>query len=358
VVVALARTHLPQATLKTFIGAFPDGPAYDERPWAREMARHAHTEPFEIVLGQADFVASIEKIVWHMDEPAAGPGVFPQHAVSAMAARHVKVVLGGQGGDELFIGYARYLIAYLEECIKGAIEETADRGHYVATLSTIVPSLPTLQNYIPMLRSFWQRGLFEPAGHRYLQLIDRLGEVVSVLSPDVAIDSDATLAEFSKIFDHPCAASMINRILYFDVKTHLQALLQVEDRTSMAFGLESRVPLLDHRLVEFMARVPPAVKFRDGRLKHLFLAAVRGLVPEAIASRKDKMGFPVPISSWFRGPLRELLHDTLGSARARTRGIWDTDGLLTRLDREPAFGRVAWGALSLELWFRRFIDAQ
>src|SRR5262249_33237285 len=161
---------------KTFTGAFRDGAAFDETRYAKLVSKAARTEYLETYLSSTDFADSIEKIIWHMDEPAAGPGVFPQFFVSKLAAKHVKVLLGGQGGDELFIGYARYLVAYLEECLKGAIENTAHRGNYVATLETIVPSLPSLELYVPMLKSFWQRGLFEPPARRYFALMDRFAD--------------------------------------------------------------------------------------------------------------------------------------------------------------------------------------
>jgi asparagine synthase (glutamine-hydrolysing) len=136
----------------------------------------------------------------------------------------------------------------------------------------------------------------------------------------------------------------------------MQSLLHVEDRTSMAWGLESRVPLLDYRMVDLMASVKPTVKFKDGRLKHLFLQAIHVLLPEVIWSRKDKMGFPVPLSDWTKGPLREFMMDTLGSQSARERGIFDTDALLHVIDKDQAFGRTAWGALCLELWHKQFVD--
>jgi len=355
-IVATARALLSNAPLKTFTGAFADGPQFDERSYAETMAQAASCESHSIVLGVDDFSANIEKIMWHMDEPAAGPGVFPQYLVSKLASEHVKVVLGGQGGDEIFIGYARYLIAYLEECLKGAIEQSANQNDYVATLNTIVPNLPALKNYFPMLRRFWQSGLFDTGDRRYFSLMNRFADNATVLDPRWTGGVDASFEEFRQLFEVQGAASLINRILYFDVKTHLQALLQVEDRTSMAWGLESRVPLLDHRLVELMASIQPTMKFKGGRLKHLFLEAVADRVPDVIVQRQDKMGFPVPFARWCKGPLRGFVHETLGSQRARQRGIFAADTLLEGLNTEAPFGRLAWGALSLELWHQQFID--
>ena len=364
-VLALARLLLGEATpIKTFTGAFGEGAAFDETRYAKIMAKAAGSEYIEIYLGAEDFRNSIEKIVWFMDEPAAGPGVFPQFWVSKLAAENVTVVLGGQGGDENFIGYARYLLAYLEECLRGAIEDTAHRSKYVATLVTIVPSLPDLQNYFPMLKSFWSDGLFDEPARRYYRLMDRFVQSRRLLHPDLKIDTDKTFEEFRAIFEgHRAdasprsAASMINRISYFDLKTHLQSLLHVEDRTSMAWGLESRVPLLDHRLIELMAAIPPVVKFRNGQLKYLFRKAIRNLIPSEILDRRDKMGFPVPLNQWLQNELRDFVGDILLGERSRQRGVFDRAALEATLRASHTFSRSLWGALCLEIWFRQFVDA-
>lgn len=355
-VVSLARLLLGDAPIKTFTGAFDEGPAFDETSHAKLVSQAAQTEYWEIFLSAPDFAESIAKIIWHMDEPAAGPGVFPQYWLNKLAHEHVKVVLGGQGGDEIFIGYARYLVAYLEECLKGAIQDTADRADYVVTLGTIIPSLPTLEGYIPMLKEFWRKGLFAGATKRYFRLMNRLPASRGLLAEDYQNHSQQTFEEYRAVFEAPGPAAMINRILNFDTQTHLQALLHVEDRTSMAWGIESRVPLLDYRLVELMVAVPPDIKFKNGRLKHLFRRAVRNLVPEPIVQRRDKMGFPVPLSKWLKGPLREYVGDILLSQRCRQRGIFNPRALEETLDQEPEFSRAIWGVLCLELWHRQFID--
>jgi len=332
-VTALARLLLGDAPLKSFTGAFRDGPAFDETRYARIASAAAGTDYHEIYLGASDLADSIERIIWHMDQPAAGPG-----------------------GDEIFIGYARYLIAYLEECLRGAIENTAHRASYVATLETIVPSLPTLEAYVPMLKTFWSDGLFDPPARRYFALMNRFADSRAMLSGDLRFDMERTFEEFQAVYQTPGPAAMINRILRYDLKTHLQSLLQVEDRTSMAWGLESRVPLLDYRLVELMASVPPVVKFRNGRLKHLFRRAVRNLVPPEIYNRTDKMGFPVPFAQWARGQLRPMIADVLLSRTCRQRGLFDVQALERMIETSGPFSRSIWGALCLELWHRLFID--
>lgn len=356
-VVSLARMMLGNCPIKTFTGAFREGAAFDETGYAKIVAAAQRTEYMECYLGVEDFLSSIEKIIWHMDEPAAGPGVFPQYWVSKLASENVKVALGGQGGDEIFIGYARYLVAYLEECIRGAIENTAHRQQYVATLETIVPSLPSLERYVPMLKEFWREGLFDAPARRYFRLMDRFSDSQEILADGLAIDHRRTFEEFQTVFEAPGAAAKINRIMAFDLKTHLQALLQVEDRTSMAWGLESRVPLLDYRLIERMASIPPTIKFKNGQLKHLFRQAIKNLLPAEILDRKDKMGFPVPLAQWYSRGLRQFMADVLLDRRCRQRGIFDVPSLERALVADKPFSRSVWGALCLELWHRQFVDA-
>ena len=355
-VVCLTRLMLDDAEIKTFTGAFREGAGYDETPYARLASEAARTEHHQIYIGPELFAESMPKIIWHMDEPAGGPGVFPQYWVSKLASEHVKVALGGQGGDELFLGYARYLVAYLEECLKGAIEETSHRAQYVATLETIVPSLPSLQNYVPMLRSFWEGGLFETPAGRYFRLMNRFVDTQALLQPGVAVDHDKTYAEFQTLFDSHGAAAMINRITCFDLKAHLQALLHIEDRIAMAWGLESRVPLLDHRLIEFICSVPPVIKFKNGQLKWLFRQAIQNLIPWQILDRKDKMGFPVPLTQWLKTDLRDFTMDVLLGKGCRQRGIFNPKAVEKAISTDRPFSRSIWGALNLELWHQTFID--
>jgi asparagine synthase (glutamine-hydrolysing) len=139
--------------------------------------------------------------------------------------------------------------------------------------------------------------------------------------------------------------------------TLLPALLHVEDRTSMMVSLESRVPLLDHRIVELAASMPPKIKFEGGRSKHIFRKVVGHLLPQGVVERKDKMGFPVPLSEWYqRDPVRSFVHDTLLSQAAKSRGWFEVEKVAPLLESERAFGRNVWGLLCLELWAREFLD--
>jgi asparagine synthase (glutamine-hydrolysing) len=355
IVASLAARHAP---IEAFTAVFPEGPTFDESPYAREVAASLGIRLHEIVPSEEEFRALLPRLVWHMDEPAAGPGLFPQFVVSGLARQHVKVALGGQGGDEIFGGYARYLVAYLEQALKGAIFETNVEGSHIVSLASIVPNLPALREYVPMLRQFWRNGAFEDMDRRYFRLVDRAGGAVSLFMPEFreAYNPEDVFQRFATVFNAPDTPSYFNRMTHFDVMNGLPALLQVEDRVSMAHSLESRVPLLDYRLVELAATMPARLKFEGGQLKYLLKRAAGDLVPPAVLARKDKMGFPVPLQRWFRGNSRDFVCDILLSERARQRGIFDPAAVEAQLDVERPFSRQVWGLLNLELWFQQFID--
>ena len=348
-----------QGGLKAFTGKFSEDPRYDESGYARLLAKQRGLELHEIDIGVEDFIETIERVAYHMDYPAAGPGSFPQFLVSKAAAEQVKVILGGQGGDEIFGGYTRYLIAYFEQCIKGAIEGTLHDGNFVVTYESIIPSLIALRNYQPMLRDFWKEGLFGELDARYFRLINRSHHIEDEVDVE-ALGDYSPFETFQQIFNGENVGheAYFDKMTHFDFKTLLPALLQVEDRVSMAHGLESRVPLLDHRLIELAATIPADVKFKDGDMKHVFKRATKSIVPQQIHDRTDKMGFPVPLSEWLEDGAREFVTDILSSDAARGRELIDNEKVLEGMGEEGRFGRKLWGLLQLELWQRAFHDRE
>jgi asparagine synthase (glutamine-hydrolysing) len=277
--------------------------------------------------------------------------------VSGLARRSRKVVLGGQGGDEIFGGYTRYLIAYFEQCIKAAIDGTMQNGNFVVTYQSIIPNLTALEGYKPLLQEFWRDGLFGEMDARYFRLINRSPELGDAIHW-AELGDYSPFETFAEVFhgSNVGKESYFDLMTHFDFKTLLPALLQVEDRVSMAHGLESRVPLLDHPLVEFAATIPSDVKFKDGDMKHVFKNAMGDLLPAQIRNRTDKMGFPTPFTQWVRGDAREFVMDTLSSGIARSRSLVDNDKALSRFESEGQFGRSLWGVLCLELWQQEFHD--
>jgi asparagine synthase (glutamine-hydrolysing) len=359
VVTLLAAKNSP-GLLKTFSGAFREGPQFDERAYAQEVASACNAKMFEVFPTENDFIELLPRLIWHMDEPEAGPGLFPQYMVSQLARKEVKVVLGGQGGDEIFGGYTRYVIAYLEQALKGAIYETSDEGEHIVTLKSILPNLPFLREYIPLLRRFWQKNLFEPMDKRYFRLIDRTEGQTDFLTEDFKanFNRDSIFAKFQMTFNHPNTLSYYNKMVHFDMVANLPALLHVEDRVTMAVSLESRVPLLDHRIAELVASMPPAMKFKGGEMKYILKKSMKDILPAKILGRKDKMGFPVPLCLWARNKVRGFFLDILTSSACRKRGLFNVNQVEKLIDEEQAYGRRLWGLINIELWFRGFIDDQ
>jgi len=358
-VCALASRYLGEG-IPMYHGRFAEGPEYDESEYAKEIATFTGGAYREVVPGPSDFVDAMPKLIRMLDEPVAGPGLFPQYAVSKLASENVKVVLGGQGGDEVFGGYARYLVGYLEQALKGSIFQTQEEGKHLVTLETIIPHLPVLKEYVPLLSQFWSSGLFEDMDARYFHLIDRSPGVASHLSPEMAraLDKERLFEEFRAIFNRPDTKSYINKMTHFDQKTLLQALLQIEDRVSMTVSLESRAPLLDPRIVDLVTTMPPPLKFQGGRTKHILKKAVQTLLPSKVVNRKDKMGFPVPLKEWMRsGPVRDFVSDTLLSRASLERGVYGREAIEGMIRESGVGARPLWGALCLELWHRSYIDA-
>lgn len=345
--------------LKCFTGRFTEGSEYDESSYAQLVADDISAELLINEPTATDFTKTLPQVIFALDEPLAGPGSFPQFAVSNMAAKHVKVILGGQGGDELFGGYTRYLVAYLEQCLKGGIYDIQEEGKHVVTMNSLIENLPQLKSYVPMLKDFWSSGLFDPMDQRYFRLINRSRNLQGKLGDAVSdtFDSTEIYERYKEQFDAGGYKSYINKMLHFDQRTLLPALLQVEDRMSMASSLECRVPMLDVRFAEFVNSAPPAFKFSGGQLKGMLRRLSKDLLPDAVCNRMDKMGFPVPLHEWLSGgPVLEYVSDILSSQRARERGIFTRQYLDELVASNRPFSREMWGCLSLELWHQIFID--
>ena len=357
IISCLARQVKKDGVFPAFHGKF-SGPDYDESIHARAVSDHAGLTLFEREFIGADFPANIKRVIYHLDHPVAGPGSFPQFLTSKLASEHLKVVLGGQGGDEIFGGYARYLISYFEQCIKGAIDGTMKSGNFVVTYESIIPNLESLRAYKPLLQEFWSEGLFDDRDKRYFRLINRANGMADEINWQ-ALEPYSALETFREIFWGPNVpkSSYFDSMTHFDFKTLLPALLQVEDRMSMAHGLESRVPILDHPLVEFAATIPADSKFQGGELKHLLKTAFASDLPSSVLNRKDKMGFPVPLSQWMRGELRDFVEDAFHGQNARHRDYLNPSfNIAGLLSKEGKFTRKVWGLLCLELWQQLFHD--
>ncbi len=291
----------------------------DEFPYARAAAEALGLPLREIPVTAEACREALPAVVRAMEEPAAGPGVLGQWLVAKAAAREVRILLSGCGGDELFGGYARTAAVTLDE------------------------PPPGLEAYAPLFARV--RGL--AARERVQALLDRRTD--SLFTRDFLASHPPPHAEFVERFRGDAARA--------ELGITLPALLHVEDRVTMAFGIEGRVPLLDRRLLRSAVRLGDAARVDGaGRLKALLRDAAGPLIPETVRARRDKMGFPLPVGAWCAGPWRDMVRDVCCGPRARARGMIDAVGVERALDRPGRYDRGIFAALFLELWHRTFLD--
>ena len=346
-VTMLARRHHP-GELLSFNGRFAEGPEYDESRFASQVAAAAGVKLIDVLVNEENFVATLRHLTWHMDEPAVGPGLYPQFFVCQSARRYVKVALGGQGGDETFVGYPRYRDDLCRNQVVAMLRgRKGPRGYSVRTALANVLRSGALRSVASLVVRRLEPLPSPDATARLLRATARAWPL-NLSSSDLDQIIAAELAQTERHQD-----SELGRLLYHDLKHYLAALLHVEDRTSMSVSLESRVPLLDHRIVELMARVPSAVKFPPFQFKRLLRKVAEPIVPKAILERTDKKGFPTPLSPWLaRMRSDPTILSVLSGASLQRNGVfrqppihgWTTDWAVT------------WPTLSLELWAQTFLE--
>jgi asparagine synthase (glutamine-hydrolysing) len=341
--------------VETFSVAFDDH-AFSELQYSREAARAIGARMHEVVVSDDDFFTALPRMVWHEDEPIAHPSSVPLHFVSTLAREHVKVVLTGEGSDELLAGYGKYPRALLNWKAAGIYERAMPAFARRAIAEGLVPRLHGRPGRLAS-RSFL--ALKQDPGSMFLDTFAGVPLVLQreLLVPEVHAQ-DAYAASLA-YFGAESRRGLLDRLLYTDIKTYLVELLMKQDQMSMSASIESRVPFLDHRLVEFAARLPPHLKLGRFTTKRILRDAMTGRIPAAILSR-PKMGFPVPISRWFAGRWNGLARDVLLDTRTQARGLMRPAAVARLLDDHRAGrrqgGDVLWALLNLELWHRTFID--
>jgi len=337
--------------VKTFSIGFDD-PDYDELEHARTVARHFGTDHHEFVV-RPDGLAILDDLIGHFDEPFADSSAIPTWYVSEIARRHVTVVLSGDGGDELFGGYDRYLphprVARFDRIAVPGMRTAA------AIAWPLLPHGVKGKNFL--------RHVARDAEGRYLDSIaffhadERAALYSGDLRSAVGAGAERTLAGH---FERFRALPHDSRLMRFDFETYLpEDVLTKVDRMSMAHSIESRVPLLDNRVIDFAASLPAPFKIRNGRRKHILKETLRTLLPDGILARR-KQGFGIPIGTWFRGGLTGLFADVLDVPRTRQRGYFDP-AFVGRLLREHLSGERdhtlrLWQLLVFELWHRQYLD--
>ena len=352
---------LIDAPVQTFSVAFAEREA-NELAYARLVANQYRTEHREIVVSAREFFSELPNLVWHEDEPLAHPSSIALNFVSRLASQHVKVVLTGEGSDEMLAGYGRYRITEYNSRWGTTYQENipASVRRVVRRAIQRLPAHSTLRQKAG--RTFLARSA--DLDNLYLDNFAVFGREAQaeMLSPSVA-DAVAGIDPYEAYhhaLDRVSGRSLLSQMLYGDAKTYLHELLMKQDQMSMAASIESRVPFLDHKFAEWMIALPPSMKLRGHTTKWILRAAMKGRLPAEILSRR-KMGFPVPVGSWFRSEWRWLIDEFVNGTRLKARGIFDST-YIGRLAAEHNAGvnhsERLWALLNFEIWARIHLDGE
>jgi asparagine synthase (glutamine-hydrolysing) len=348
---------LVKSPVRTFAVGFAEREA-DELAFARLAAKQAGAIHQDMVVSPEDFFNELPNLVRHEDEPLAFPSSVPLYFLSRLARDSVKVVLTGEGADELFLGYNRYRVTDWNERLGSAYGSLVPE-RLRANARGLIPKLPrTARRYAE--RSF----LGLPPGPRSLFCenfsVFRESQREQLVDPDVLRGARDPHGETLRHYNE-AKGSTLDRMSRTDLQSYLVRLLMKQDRMSMAASVESRVPFLDHELVEHVAALPAGLKLRGLTTKAILREAFKGVVPEEILSR-PKMGFPVPLGRWLRGPFWPVVREFVLSPRATNRGLFQPKEM-ARLAEEHRTGAAdhserLWLLLNLEIWHRVFIERE
>jgi asparagine synthase (glutamine-hydrolysing) len=360
--IAAVVASLRDEPIRTFSVGYSED-QYSELPYARQVARSIGAEHHEVILGPEEFFGSLPQMIWHEDEPLVWPSSVALGHVARLAGEKVKVVLTGEGADEVLAGYLKYRAtlwnlrmgpAYwklappsLRKAVQGALASRVlpDWAHRKLQHSFLTYPQAFEQIYFDNFYSVFPR--------------DQQSQMLSRSVREELQESDPYANSMRFFCSTAENADLLNRLLYLDIKTYLVELLMKQDQMSMAASIESRVPFLDHKLVEFTARVPGRHKIRGWAGKYLLRRAMAGRLPATVL-RRSKKGFPTPVRPWLRYQLFERLRRTLTDGRLTERQIVNPAyvvNLLAALQRGSSqAAEGCWRLLNFELWSRIFLD--
>jgi len=352
--------HGTDKEISSFTVGFSGGEVADERPYARLAAERFGTQHHDITITSKDFAAFMPEYVWHMEEPICEPPAIALYYVSKLARNYVKVLLSGEGGDEAFAGYSNYRnLVWLERVKRGLfqLKGTVARG---LSFADSLFHLPRVAKYLPLMNDRFPDYYYSRTSNPYRYAGNRFG---GVYSDDFAqaIDREHTLRPVRRLQAHVREQNTLDAMLYIDTKTWLpDDLLIKADKMTMANSVELRVPLLDHRVLEFAASLPPNFKLKGFTTKHILKKALSEKIPKEIRDRK-KTGFPVPYESWLRNDLKDVVWDVLMDRRTVERGYFRkeaVEALLQANSNGTNYSKEIFSLLSLELWQRTFLERE
>ncbi len=345
--------------IKTFSVGFKEREA-NEFGYARIVSRAFTTEHHEITITPAQFFGELPNLIWHEDEPLGFESSIPLYFVSKLAQKHVKVVLTGEGSDEIMAGYGRYTKA-LKLLQYGEKYESLTPNFLRSAVKSGVATLPNALNR-KLTRTFLSR----EADVENL-FFDNFAIFPKVMQTKLfSAETKARVGEENpyhyqnKWFEENDAKDLLDKLLYADTKTYLHELLMKQDQMSMAASIESRVPFLDHKLVEYTAKLPINFKIRGRETKWILREAMKGILPAEILTR-PKMGFPVPLGNWLRNEFKNYVDEYVLSERTLARGIFNADfvrRLVAAHDAGEDHATRIFRLINFEIWQRQFIDGE
>jgi asparagine synthase (glutamine-hydrolysing) len=362
--VAALMTKIRRAPVETFSVGYAED-AYSELPYARIVAKHLNSVHHEVLVSQQDFFESLPHLIWHEDEPIVWPSSVPLYFVAQLAHQRVKVVLTGEGADETLAGYTRYAFTLknaawdrvyrrmIPGAVRGAIRGSiADSTWINATVRRKLS-----HTFLARNGSSWASFYFDNFFSAFSE-----GDQAGLLTDEVLKDCAAGAAyrHVLEYWEHS-SGEMLQRLLYTDIKTYLVELLMKQDNMSMAASIESRVPFLDHPLVEFATNIPQNLQLGGFAGKRILKKAVEDLLPHSILYR-PKLGFPTPWSRWLAGPQLDAIRKLLLEPRSMERELFQRSAV-ERLFQEHRSGyrdhydRI-WRLLNLELWHRVCLEQE
>lgn len=362
--VAALMTKIRQAPVETFSVGYSED-AYSELPYARVVAKHLNSMHHEVLVSQQDFFDALPYLIWHEDEPIVWPSSVPLYFVAKLAHQRVKVVLTGEGADETLAGYTRYAFTLknaawdriYRSIVPGAVR-SGIRGS-IADSTWINATIRRKLSHTFLARNgnSWASFYFDNFFSAFSE-----SDQASLLSDEVLSDYTEGSA-YQNVLEcwERSSGEMLQRLLYTDIKTYLVELLMKQDNMSMAASIESRVPFLDHPLVEFATNIPQSLQVGGFAGKHILKKAVEDLLPHSILYR-PKLGFPTPWSRWLAGPQLNVIRDLLLEPRSLDRGLFKR-AAIERLFEEHRSGHRdhydrIWRLLNLELWHRSCLEKE
>lgn len=344
--------------ISSYTVGFSDPGVADERPYARLAAETFGSRHHDMTITAGDFLEFLPRYVWHMEEPVCEPPAIAMYYVSKLAKQYVKVLLSGEGGDEAFAGYSNYRnLLWLERLkrILPPLNGAAARG--LAAANSWLHS-PLLTKYAPLVNARFPEYYYSRTSNPFRYSGNGLG---SLYSADfvASLDHERTLQPMRSMQANVRGLNPLDAMLYIDTKTWLpDDLLIKADKMTMANSLELRVPLLDHKVLEFAASLPAHLKVHGFTTKYLAKKALRNRIPKPILDRR-KVGFPVPYESWLRKDLRGWVHEVLFDRTTTNRGYFATSSvrkLLAHNDASAGYSKEIFSLLTLELWHRTFLE--